>query len=43
MDLSRTYKKGIEKALTIRQEQIKSEKFKNNDDVLPFISTYNSN
>ena len=36
-------KKGIEKALAIRQEQLGSEKFKNNDDVLPFISTYNSN
>ena len=34
---------GIEKALAIPQEQLRSEKLKNNDDVLPFISTYKAN
>ena len=31
-------KKGIEKTLAIPQMQLRSEKFKNNGDVLPFIS-----
>ena len=35
--------KGIEKALAIPQEQLKSEKLKNKDNILPFISTYNPN
>ena len=35
--------KGIEKALAIPQDQLRSEKVKNNDDILPFISTRNSN
>ena len=35
--------KGIEKALAIPQDQLRSEKVKNNDDILPFISTHNSN
>ena len=35
--------KGIEKALAIPQEQRRSEKLKRNDDILPFISTYNLN
>ena len=35
--------KGIEKALIIPQEQCRSEKLKRNDDILPFISTYNLN
>ena len=35
--------KGIEKALVIPQEQRRSEKLKRNDDILPFISTYNLN
>ena len=35
--------KGIEKALTIPQVQLKSEKLKKKDNILPFISTYNSN
>ena len=34
--------KGIEKALAIPQDQLRSEKVKN-DDILPFISTRNSN
>ena len=33
--------KGIEKALAIPQDQLRSEKVKN-DDILPFISTRNS-
>ena len=35
--------KGIEKALTIPQEQLRSEKLKKKDNILPFISTYNPN
>ena len=35
--------KGIEKALAIPQEQLRSEKLKSNDSILPFISTYNPN
>ena len=35
--------KGIQKALAIPQEQLGSEKLKNNDDILPFISTYYPN
>ena len=35
--------KGIEQALVIHQEQLRSEKLKNNDDILSFISTYNPN
>ena len=35
--------KGIEKALAISQEQLRSEKLKNNDDILLFICTYNPN
>ena len=35
--------KGIEKALTIPQVQLKSEKLKKKDNILPFISTYNPN
>ena len=35
--------KRIEKALSITQEQLRSEKLKNKDDILPFISTYNPN
>ena len=35
--------KGIEKALAIPQDQLRSEKVNNNDDILPFISTRNSN
>ena len=35
--------KGIEKALAISQEQLRSEKPKKKDDILPFISTYNPN
>ena len=35
--------KGIEKALTIIQEQIRSEKLKKKDNILPLISTYNPN
>ena len=35
--------KGIEKALAILQEQLRSEKLKKKDDILPFISTYNQN
>lgn len=31
-------KKGIEKTLAIPQMQLRSEKFKNNGDVLPFTS-----
>ena len=34
---------GIEKALAIPQEQLRSNKLKNEDDILTFISTYNSN
>ena len=33
----------IEKALAIPQYQLRSEKLKNNDDILPFITTYNPN
>ena len=32
--------KGIEKALAIPQEQLRSEKLKKEDTILPFISTY---
>ena len=32
--------KGIEKALAISQEQLRSEKLKKKDGILPFISTY---
>ena len=32
--------KGIEKALAFPQEQLRSEEFKNNDNILPFTSTY---
>ena len=32
--------KEIEKALAIPQEQLRSEKMKKKDDILPFISTY---
>ena len=35
--------KGIEKALAIPQEQLRSKKLKKKDDILPFISTYNPN
>ena len=35
--------KGIEKALTIPQEQLRSEELKKKDNILPFISTYNPN
>ena len=35
--------KGIEKALAIPQEQLRSEKLKRKDNILPFISTYNPN
>ena len=35
--------KGIEKALAIPQEQLRSEKLKKKDDILPFLSTYNPN
>ena len=35
--------KGIEKALAIPQEQLRSQKLKKKDDILPFISTYNPN
>ena len=35
--------KGIEKALAIPQEQLRSEKLKKKDDISPFISTYNPN
>ena len=35
--------KRVEKAPTIPQEQLRSEKLINNDDTLPFISTYNPN
>ena len=35
--------KGIEKALAIPQEQLRSEKLKKKDDILPFIATYNPN
>ena len=34
--------KGIEKALAIPPEQLRSKKLKKKDDILPFISTYNS-
>ena len=33
--------KRIEKALAIPQEQLRSEKLKKTDNILPFISTYN--
>ena len=36
-------KKGVEKALTIPQEQLRSEKLKKKDDILPLISIYNPN
>ena len=35
--------KGIERALAIPQEQLRSEKLKKKDYILPFISTYNPN
>ena len=35
--------KRIEKALAIPQEQLRSEKLKKTDNILPFISTYNPN
>ena len=35
--------KGIEKAFAIPQEQLKAEKLKKKDNILPFISTYNPN
>ena len=35
--------KGIGKALAILQEQLRSEKLKKKDDILPFISTYDPN
>ena len=35
--------KGIEKALAVPQEQLRSEKLKKKDDILLFISTYNPN
>ena len=35
--------RGIEKALAFPQEQLKIEKFKNNGDILPFVSTCNPN
>ena len=35
--------KGIEKSLAIPQEQLRSEKLKKKDDILPVISTYNPN
>ena len=35
--------KGIEKALAIPQEQLRSEKLKKKDKILPFICTYNPN
>ena len=35
--------KGIEKALVIPQKQLRSEKLKKKDDILPFISTFNPN
>ena len=34
---------GIEKALAVPQEQLRSNKLKNEDDILTFISTYNPN
>ena len=34
---------GIEKALAIIQEQLRSEKLKSNDNILPFICIYNPN
>ena len=33
--------KGIKKAHAIPQEQLRYEKLKNKDNILPFISTYN--
>ena len=35
--------KGIEKALAIPQEQLRNEKLKKKDYILPFISIYNPN
>ena len=35
--------KGTEKTLAFPQGQLRSEKLKNNDDILQFISTYNTN
>ena len=35
--------KGIEKGLVVPQEQLRSEKLKKIDEILPFISTYNPN
>ena len=34
---------GIEKGLAIPQEQRRSEKLKNDDNILPFIFTHNPN
>ena len=39
----RVLEKGIEKALAISQEQLRSRKMRKKDDILPFISTYNPN
>ena len=35
--------KGIEKVLAIPQKQLRSEKLKIKDSILPFVSTYNPN
>ena len=35
--------KRIEKAFAFPQEQLKIEKLKNNEEILPFVSTYNHN
>ena len=35
--------KGIEKTLATWKEQLRREKSKSNDDIFPFISTYNTN
>ena len=37
------FDKGIEKALAVPQEQLRSENLKKKDHVLPFISTYYPN
>ena len=41
--LKMVVEKGIEKALAIHQEKLKNEKLKNNDNILPFTSTYDPN
>ena len=41
--LKMVVEKGIEKAVTIPQEQLRSEKLKKKVNILPFISTYNPN